>query len=513
MVKQSKIYAKILLGVGIFLLTFTAIWEFTIPVEFDKLDENYYHYEEQLGMNSLITENGELSEPFAHHNVYEIKVVNKNNDDIKITSRLVATNIDTGEVFLDETRFYDVNAVTKAHQSIERGFFVFPSHVEKRDYFLTFPLAFTQAIFSFVQETEIQGLSVYEFNCVSEPYDITNAIPLFRDSVVKSIYKCKIWVEPTTGQHVNFNLSWMSFFEENNQLTTLVEKGHKETTSEYVDKLVEEAKTKLLIYNIFNLFIPFSSLIIGISLITLFYMKRTQEFTETLKQQADKLKHERLATIGQLSSRLAHDLRNPLSVINTDFSILKTEHPELDKDSVERIERGIDRIDHQVQSVLNFIKLKPSRLKNHSALELLKDVLGSMSIKKDIKINLPENDSQILCDKEQCEILFYNIIFNAVQELEEKGGTLSIRIIEHDDFVIIEFEDSGLGISKENLEKIFEPLFTTKQSGTGLGLSSCKNIIKQFGGKISVKTNPTIFTLVFQKNENSKKILQEKNQI
>lgn len=218
----------------------------------------------------------------------------------------------------------------------------------------------------------------------------------------------------------------------------------------------------------------------------------------------EKVKNERLTAIGNLSSRLAHDLRNPLSVISTDFSIMKKKHPELDKDSVERIERGIDRIDHQVQSVLNFIKLKPSRLKNHSALELLKDVLGSMSIKKDIKINLPDNNSQILCDKEQCEILFYNIIFNAIQELEEKGGTISIRIIEQDDFVIIEFEDSGEGIPKENLDQIFDPLFTTKQSGTGLGLSSCKNIMEQFRGKISVELNPTIFTLVFPRKIKTK---------
>jgi len=236
-------------------------------------------------------------------------------------------------------------------------------------------------------------------------------------------------------------------------------------------------------------------------------------FSKNIQLTKNMMKREKIAIVGELASRFSHDIRNPLSVINTDFSMLKTEHPELDKESMERIERAIDRINHQVQSVLNFIKLKPSRLKNYSALELLKDVLGSMNIKKDIKINLPENDSHILCDKEQCEILFYNLIFNAIQELEEKGGTISIRIIEQDDFIIIEFEDSGESIPKENLDQIFDPLFTTKQSGTGLGLSSCKNIIEQFRGKISVKTNPTIFTLVFQKNENSKKILQEKNQI
>jgi len=213
----------------------------------------------------------------------------------------------------------------------------------------------------------------------------------------------------------------------------------------------------------------------------------------------EKVKNERLTAIGNLASRLAHDLRNPLSVISSDFSIMKRKHSELDKDSVGRIERGIERIEHQVQSVMDFIKLKPSQLENHSALELLESVLDSMDIQKDIKVNLPDNNTQIFCDKEQCEILFYNLIFNAVQELEEKGGTISIRIKEQDNSIIMEFEDSGFGIPKANLDKVFEPLFTTKQRGTGLGLASCKNIMEHFGGKISVKTNPTIFTLVFQR--------------
>jgi len=223
------------------------------------------------------------------------------------------------------------------------------------------------------------------------------------------------------------------------------------------------------------------------------------ELERKLAASEEKIKNERLTAIGNLSLRLAHDLRNPLAVISNDFSLMKRKHPELDKDSVGRIERGIDRIDHQVQSVLDFIKLKPSRMENHSALELLESVLDTMSIQKDIKVNLPDNNSQIFCDKEQCEILFYNLIFNAVQELEKKGGIISIRIKEQDNSTIMEFEDSGLGIPKANLDKVFEPLFTTKQRGTGLGLVSCKNIIEQFGGKISVKTNPTIFTLVFQR--------------
>ena len=78
-------------------------------------------------------------------------------------------------------------------------------------------------------------------------------------------------------------------------------------------------------------------------------------------------------------------------------------------------------------------------------------------------------------------------------------GEIQIRISEQNDNVIIEVQDSGKGISKENIEKIFEPLFTTKQKGTGLGLSSVVAIIDSHHGKISVTSPPTIFTITLPK--------------
>ncbi len=80
-----------------------------------------------------------------------------------------------------------------------------------------------------------------------------------------------------------------------------------------------------------------------------------------------------------------------------------------------------------------------------------------------------------------------------------KGGKIEILINEKDNMIILEFIDSGEGISDENLDKVFEPLFTTKQKGTGLGLASCKNIIEQHQGEISVKNNPTTFIIKLPK--------------
>jgi len=80
-----------------------------------------------------------------------------------------------------------------------------------------------------------------------------------------------------------------------------------------------------------------------------------------------------------------------------------------------------------------------------------------------------------------------------------EGGKIEIIIKEKDNLVVLEFIDSGIGIPDKDLDKVFEPLFTTKQKGTGLGLASCKNIIEQHQGEISVKNNPTTFIIKLPK--------------
>jgi len=229
------INSKLLIAIGLLLFLLIPIWFVLILDEIDKMDLDFYHYEEQIGTNSLVSEYGaNLSEPFTHFNTHEIKTLQASDGILKLESHLMATNVETNLKFLDEVRMFEVDQKTRSHLSVEKGHFLFPPHVEKRDYFLTFPLAFTSAIFSFEQETQILGLDVYEFHCISDPYDITKAIFQFEDFIVKSIYSCKIWIEPLTGKHVDFELSWESYYEENNQLTLIAERGNKKTTSEFL---------------------------------------------------------------------------------------------------------------------------------------------------------------------------------------------------------------------------------------------------------------------------------------
>ncbi|MFB5635947.1 MAG: sensor histidine kinase, partial [Nitrosopumilus sp.] len=216
------------------------------------------------------------------------------------------------------------------------------------------------------------------------------------------------------------------------------------------------------------------------------------------------LKSERLSAIGELSGRLAHDLRNPLSVMKMSVDLIK-QSPQDSKISdpnivkrVELIEKSINRISHQVDDVLGYVRLSPLKLSNVSLYDAISGSLKKINVPSDIQVVLPQNDIRIDCDVIKLDAVFINLIVNAIQELPQ-GGKITIQISEKDNAAILKFIDSGKGIPDEDISKVFEPLFTTKQKGTGLGLASCKNIIEQHHGEISVTNNPTTFTIILPK--------------
>jgi signal transduction histidine kinase len=221
---------------------------------------------------------------------------------------------------------------------------------------------------------------------------------------------------------------------------------------------------------------------------------------ETERQLAiaqEKLKTEKLTAIGELAARIAHDLRNPLSVIKNICQIMKLQYPSPDQkiqNNFARMDNAIDRMSHQIDDVLNFIRITPLDKKIISIRDTIAKSLEELEVPHNISINMPENDEKINCDEQKIRTVFTNILLNAIQALEGYG-TISIKISGQTKFVKIEISDSGPGIREEDLPKIFEPLFTTKQTGTGLGLPTCKNIVEQHKGTISVKNNPTTFTV------------------
>ncbi len=220
-----------------------------------------------------------------------------------------------------------------------------------------------------------------------------------------------------------------------------------------------------------------------------------------VKKELEVQKVKRLSSIGELSARIAHDMKNPLSVLKNTVEIMQMRNVNMDektKNDFDRLKRAITRIQHQVEDVLDFVRPKGLTLNDHSLHKILEGTLERIRVPNGVTITLPKNDLNVMCDTNKLEIVFMNLITNAIQAMNNKGRII-IRATDNADKVHIEVEDNGPGISDELIPKIFDPLFTTRQIGTGLGLTSCKSIVEMHGGTLTVRNNPTTFTVTLSK--------------
>lgn len=243
---------------------------------------------------------------------------------------------------------------------------------------------------------------------------------------------------------------------------------------------------------------------------------------EEVKQKTeDLLKVERLSAIGQLSARIAHDLRNPLTVIQNSSRILKARlDGELDikaQQQWERLDRAIYRMTHQLEDVMDYVRMPQLKKKDYSLSLIFQDVMERVEVPPTITIHPPLNDHTVFCDPEKMEIVFVNLFVNAIQAIGDKKGDITVEIVDEssDENVVIKVIDTGAGIQEEIMGKIFDPLFTTKQVGTGLGLSSCKSIVDQHGGAISASSKVgrgTTFTIRMPKKSDWSAISKGKAQ-
>ncbi|MFY9300604.1 MAG: HAMP domain-containing sensor histidine kinase [Candidatus Nitrosotenuis sp.] len=216
------------------------------------------------------------------------------------------------------------------------------------------------------------------------------------------------------------------------------------------------------------------------------------------------LKKDKIYTVGEMSSKLVHDLQNPLTIIKNTVEFLKQNQPAQDNktaENYERVDRAVDRMSQLIRDVLDYVRTSDRMMEKTSLTNLLKTVLSGLRVPDDIRIILPSEDIEIFGDVKQLETVFSNLIVNAIQATDGKGRIM-IQASDIGGETVIDVIDNGRGIEKENLQRIFEPLFTTKQDGTGLGLASCKSIIETHGGTIecsSIVGRGTVFTIRFPK--------------
>ncbi|MDD5409518.1 MAG: ATP-binding protein [Candidatus Omnitrophica bacterium] len=245
-------------------------------------------------------------------------------------------------------------------------------------------------------------------------------------------------------------------------------------------------------------------------------LKRAEELKiayDELKEMQDKLTQmEKLKAIGQLASGVAHDMRNPLGIIMQGVSYLEQIISPAEKEQLETlsmIRDSAQRADGIVVSLLDFSRA--TKLELHledidsileSSLKLVKTELKHVTVTREIQKGLPK----VLIDKNRMIQVFINLFMNAAHAMPEKGnlavrcflkqmegardagGQSGISFASGEEVVIVEIEDTGTGISEENLKRIFDPFFTTKGlgKGTGLGLSISQNIINLHKGLIEI---------------------------
>jgi len=203
---------------------------------------------------------------------------------------------------------------------------------------------------------------------------------------------------------------------------------------------------------------------------------------------------ERLATIGKVAGGVAHELRNPLNVVKTSVYYLinaKNAPPEKIKTHLERIERQVGVADRVITALNDFARLPVPELQPVDVEAILKDILELTTLPQNITVEwlLESPPPQVLGDRAQLHIVFSNLIRNARDAMPE-GGQLSLIAIPAEKEVEITVRDSGVGIVAENLSRIFEPLYSTKAKGIGLGLSIAQEILGRHHGTLAVKSEP-----------------------
>jgi signal transduction histidine kinase len=210
---------------------------------------------------------------------------------------------------------------------------------------------------------------------------------------------------------------------------------------------------------------------------------------------------ERLAAIGKVAAGVAHELRNPLNVVKTSAYYLlnaRKPNPEKSAEHLQRIERHVLLADNVITALSNFAKLPVPNLQPFALPGLLQEALEINALPETIQTTIDwAGLPKVLGDRDQLRIVFGNLIRNA-REAMPQGGTLRFTGRALAESVEVDIADTGVGIAPENLNRITEPLFSTKARGLGLGLAISRSILEKNNGGLRVASTPgqgTTFTV------------------
>ena len=209
------------------------------------------------------------------------------------------------------------------------------------------------------------------------------------------------------------------------------------------------------------------------------------------------VKSEKLATAGQMAAGFAHEIRNPLTSVKMLGQVLhkRMKHEPENQEMLSSIVKEIDRVDRIIQEMID--RTRPGELKkewgdiNRQMEEVIRVAEEGVSVENiSIQRNLSHHLPDIYMDQEKLKQVLWNLILNAKEAMPEGGHLTLTTAVADEGFIEISVEDTGRGISSDDAERLFQPFFTTKPEGVGLGLTMSRKIVEKHGGRLSLENRP-----------------------
>ncbi|SMC93503.1 two-component system sensor histidine kinase NtrB [Sporomusa malonica] len=232
------------------------------------------------------------------------------------------------------------------------------------------------------------------------------------------------------------------------------------------------------------------------------------DVTEHEKLRKDMIRLDRLNIVGQMAASVAHEVRNPMTVIRGYIQSIARKTGGAYSSQFDTIIEELDRANRIISDFLSLARDKYVEKKKESLSKIVKDIIPlveSEALARHISchIQLDEELPVLLLNSEEIKQLILNLSMNALDALDEGGLTISCTYNNQTSEVELEVSDTGCGMDLSDIEKVFEPFYTTKKNGSGLGLSICKSIVERHGGCISVQSEKgkgTVFVIRFPVN-------------
>jgi len=230
------------------------------------------------------------------------------------------------------------------------------------------------------------------------------------------------------------------------------------------------------------------------------YAMILRDITESRRSAQQIIESERLNALTLLAAGVAHEIGNPLNSLHIHLQLMERQAHKLDRAGREELQESIDiarsevnRLDSIVTQFLRAIRPSKPELHPENVNTIVEETLRLFTpeiqdrdivVEQELRSDLP----LLQIDRDQIKQAFYNVIKNSIQAMKRRG-TLRIRTDRDDTHALISFIDTGSGMSAENLGRVFEPYFTTKPSGTGLGLLIVRRIVREHGGELSIESS------------------------